>query len=425
MEPLTLKIFAIALFVITYIFIIAFYHKKTIVTGIAIAVLLAFGILTPFQAAKAVNWNVILLYVGMLFISEVFLFSKVPDYLAVKFVSKSRSVAFALLAVCAFTGILSIFLENVACVLIVAPIALAIARELKVNPVPMFIGMAISSNLQGSATLIGDPPSMLLGSYAKLSFNDFFILDGKPGIFFAVEIGALVSLAVLYFYFKNYKSPCPKLEPVQIISWIPSMLMALLIVSLIVAGFFDIGSNLAAGIICCIFGVISLLWFLEQKKEKLSGFMGRLDWSTGIFLILIFVLVESLNITGVISDIANLIIGISGQSLFASFMIIVWMSVLLSAFIDNVPYLVAMLPVTALIMQHLGTTSPVLYMGLLIGASVGGNVTPIGASANVVAMGILKNKGYETSFKGFVKMGLPFTIATVLASTMFVWMIWG
>ena len=418
------KFTAIGIFALTYVLIIFFYHKKLLTVWLAVVVLLLLDIETPKQALDAINWNVILLYYGMLFVAEVFLYSKMPDYLATLFASKTKSTAIAMVVICCFTGALSILLENVAVVLLVAPIAISISKKCDINPVPLFIGMAISSNLQGTATLIGDPPSMLLGSFAKMNFNDFFILNGKPGIFFAVQIGAVVSAVILYLLFRRYDRRMPSIELERYLSVMPTIFVLLLIVCLIVSSFISNLPDYTAGLLCCTFGIICFIWYLDHsKRTDILQFMNTLDWQTGLFLIGIFILVQSLAVSGVINDAAQIIISVTDKNAFAAFIIIVWSAVLLSAFVDNIPFLVAMLPVTKLLTEHIGTSPYVFYFGLLIGASVGGNITPIGASANIVAMGIVKKQGYNVNFMQFVKIGLPFTIAAVIASAAFVWFV--
>ncbi|OHB57154.1 MAG: hypothetical protein A2Y12_13480 [Planctomycetes bacterium GWF2_42_9] len=416
------KFIAIAVFAAAYILIIAFYHRKAYTVWGACAVLLAVGVLGLREALYAVNWNVILLYFGMLFVSEVFLYSKMPDYLATVFASKTSNTAIAMMVICAFTGGLSIFLENVAVVLLVAPIAISISAKCHITPVPLFIGMAVCSNLQGTATLIGDPPSMLLGAFAGLTFNDFFWLKGKPGIFFAVQVGAVTGLGVLYYFFRRHRKGMPELAKTQYISLVPSVLVAGLVGMLIYSSFIENLPAITAGALCCIFGAIATVWYLwHARRLDVHRFAMTLDWPTGVFLIGVFILVESLAATGVIADLAAGIISITGSNKVMAYLIIVWLSVMVSAVVDNVPFLVAMLPVTKIISDHIGASEYLFYFGLLIGASVGGNITPIGASANIVAMGIIKKHGYEVSFKEFVRIGLPFTIAAVLLSSAFVW----
>ncbi len=477
-----LKILTIFLFIITYFFIIRYYDKKQYVVWIAVFILLITTILSPGQALNAINWNVILLYFGMLFVSEIFLYSRMPDFLAVYFASKTTRIGVAMLVICALTSALSILLENVACVLLVAPIALSIAKKCKINATPLFVGMAISSNLQGVGTLIGDPPSMLLGGFKGLNFNDFFVLAGKPGIFFAVQVGALVSLIVLYLFFKKFDGKMPKLKKENYISFMPTLIVILLVVALILSSFFEHYVPLSAGVWCCVFGLIAYMWyihhtkghksyqvisglliiililgsffeetiqgiigksigieliwcalcivafyfFLVRKKDtKMMDFLERMDWQTGLFLIGIFIFVESLVATGLVDDLAHLIGNIAGSNLLLTFVIIVVFSVAVSAFVDNVPYLVIMLPVAQTLTTQLGANEFVLFFGLLLGASVGGNITPVGAAANIVAMGMVKKQGYPATFWDFVKIGLPFTICAIVASTAFVWFVFG
>ncbi len=420
------QILALAIFALTYVFIILFYNKKTAIVWISVFLILLLRVLNPGQAFDSIDWNVILLYFGMLFVSEVFLFSKMPDYLASIFASKAKSTAMAMVIICAFTGLLSIFLENVAVVLLVAPIALSIAKKCQINPVPLFIGMAVSSNLQGAATLIGDPPSMLLAGFAKMTFNDFFFINGKPGIFFAVELASLASLFILYFLFKKYKKPMPGITREKFISFIPTFFVIALIASLVIGSSLKNNISYLTGLLCVVFGVIAFIWYLFYTKAKdTKKFIGRLDWQTGIFLIGIFILVQSLSANGILNYVAKFILQIGGGNPFFIFMMIVWISVAISAFVDNIPYLVAMLPVVQVITQSLGASPYLFFFGLLIGASIGGNITPIGASANIVAMGIMKKEGRKIKFWEFIKIGLPFTIVSTAVASMFLWFVLG
>ncbi|MDO8480924.1 MAG: SLC13 family permease, partial [Nanoarchaeota archaeon] len=375
------QLVAVVIFVATYLFLMRFYERKQVIVWFGVLALALLGVLPWAGMAGAVDWNVILLYFGMLFVSEVFLYSRMPDFLATIFASKCKNTAQAMLVICAFTGLLSIFLENVAVVLLVAPIALSISRKCEINPVPLFVGIAISSNLQGAGTLIGDPPSMLLGGFAGLSFNDFFFLNGNPSIFFAVQIGALASLCVLALFFMRGRHDLPRLEKQSFVSVWPTLFVIGLILALIFTSPLQTEVPLA-GLLCVLFGVISYAWYAAHSKDrKFGSYVGRLDWKTGLFLMGVFILVDSLRVTGVIGQIANLITGLSGGGVGKSFFLLVWLSVLISAFIDNVPFLVVMLPVTQAVIASTGAPPPLLYFGLLIGASVGGNITPIGASA--------------------------------------------
>jgi Na+/H+ antiporter NhaD/arsenite permease-like protein len=415
------KFLALAIFIITYILLIIFYHKKSFIVWSSVLLIILTGVLGIKQSLMAINLNVILLYFGMLFISELFLYSKAPDFLAEIFASKATKVWGAMIIICGVTGILSIFLENVAVVLLMAPIALSVATKCKINPVPLFIGMAITSNLQGASTLIGDPPSMLLAGFAKMNFNDFFVINGKPGIFFAVQIGFIASLFVLYFFFKKNKADMPPLEKEKPITIIPSLLIVLLVGLLIASSSVEFDISYLNGLICFVLGLVACLWyfFYHKREETMGSFFRKLDWDTGIFLMGIFILVESISANGILNYISDFILAIGGGRVLLIFGIIVLVSLIISAFVDNVPFLLAMLPVVQIVTASLGADPYLFYFALLIGASVGGNITPIGASANIVAMGIMKKKGYHVSFGEFVKIGLPFSLVAVLCACAF------
>jgi len=427
------KLLAVTVFVLAYILIIIFFEKKLLVVWGAVLVLLLLKVQSPLESLTAINWNVVLLYFGMRFVSEVFLYSKMPDYLATQFASRTSNTAVAMLVICAFTGALSISLDNVTVILLVSPIALSMSRQCNINPVPLFIGMAVSSNLQGTATLIGDPPSMLLGSFAHLSFNDFFVLNGRPGIFFAVQIGALASLVVLYFVFRHFRHPMPKLELARYVSLVPTIMVGFLVLFLMLSSFVrspaEDAANWAhfayearAGILCCIFGAMLFVWYLQHSKRMdVVEFLKLVDWQTGAFLVGIFILVNSLSVRGIVDDIAGGLVTVSSSNVLLAYVLIVVISVMFSAVIDNIPFLVAMLPVMKTMTEQMGVSPYLFYFGLLVGASVGGNITPIGASANIVAMGIMKKHGHKPSFGQFVKIGLPFTLVAVTASAAFVW----
>ena len=381
------------------------------------------------QPVLDVNWNVIGIFIGSLLVAETFTFSMVPARLAESLIRRGRTVGMAIVLVAALSGFLSAFVENVATVLILAPIAVEMARRLNVSPAPFLISVAVSSNLQGTATLIGDPPSMILAGHYKLSFNDFFFLEGRPSIFFAVEIGAIASLLVLYFMFRKYKQPVGEPRHVEVKSYIPTYLLCGMIVALAVSPIFDPEFKYLAGLICMVFGGAAKLWewrhtFDQTRYAYARETLKRIDWDTAFFLIGIFIFVGVLTRAGVVERIADFIETLAGSNLFAGFNIILWFSLFVSAFVDNVPYISALLPVTTVLTSRMGTFSYLLPFGLLIGSCLGGNITPIGAAANIVAVGYLARIGHKTSFAEFVKIGLPFTLAATLAGGAFTWLVW-
>ena len=418
------KFIALLVFIVAYVLFVIFPQKRTAVALSGSLLLVLTQAISFKEALMAVNWNVMGIFVGTLIIADVFMQSRVPAYIAEIIVDKARNTAWSILFICLLTGFISAFVENVATVLIVAPIALALAKKLKINPMNMMIAIAVSSNLQGTATLIGDPPSMLLGGFAKMNFGDFFFYKGKPSIFFAVELGALASFLVLYSIFSKHKEKAQLVPVEKVKSWVPTILLVSLIILLALSSFLDTGFSYMAGQICMIFGIIALLWEKFVNRRSIVAGMKGLDWDTTFFLMGIFIIVGALSATGWIEVLANYLAGLVGGNIFLGYTAIVFLSVILSAFIDNVPFLAAMLPVTLIMSSKLQVNPALFLFGLLIGASLGGNITPIGASANIVACGLLKKEGYPVKFTDFMKIGIPFTIAAVAAAYLFIWFIW-
>ena len=418
------KLTTLSVFILSYLLFIILPHRRTRVALTGSLILVLTQAVSLKAAFLAVNWNVMGIFVGTLILADIFMESRVPAYLAEIIVDKARSTTWSILFICLLTGFISAFVENVATVLIVAPIALALAKKLKINPTNLMIAIAVTSNLQGTATLIGDPPSMLLGGFTKMNFGDFFIYQGKPSIFFAVELGALVSFFVLYFIFRKHKEKVRLLAVEKVKSWVPTILLVSLIVLLALSSFMDKGFSYLAGQICMAFGMIALFWEKFVNKRSIVAGLKGLDWDTTFFLMGIFIIVGGLSFTGWIEILANYLVSLVGGNIFLGYTAIVFLSVILSAFIDNVPFLAAMLPV-AMIMSNKLQVNPALFLfGLLIGASLGGNITPIGASANIVVCGLLKKEGYPVKFNEFMKIGIPFTFVAVTAAYLFVWFIW-
>ncbi|MCM8823981.1 MAG: SLC13 family permease, partial [Candidatus Omnitrophica bacterium] len=343
---------------------------------------------------------------------------------ASKVVNYCQDTTLAIISLCVLSGFISAFVENVATLLIMAPIALSLAKKLEINPTNILIAIAISSNLQGCATLIGDPPSMLLGGFAKMSFWDFFFYRNRPSIFFAVELGALFSIIVLGYMFRKYSKKNNYVEIERIKSKIPTVILILLILSLAILSFFDRGFRYSAGLTCIVFAVLGLLWDKLFNSSQLTKRIKSLDWDTTLFLIGVFILVGSLEINGWIKIFAFYLSRLVGNNLFFAYTLLVFISMILSGFVDNVPFLATMLPVAISMAKDIGVLPYLFLFGLLIGASLGGNITPLGASANIVACGILKKEGYLVSFKDFVRIGLPFTLSAIIPAYLFVWFIW-
>ncbi|MBN2581687.1 MAG: TRAP transporter large permease subunit [Planctomycetes bacterium] len=384
------------------------------------------------RCSPAVDWNVMGIFVGVLVVAELFMRSGMPAHIADIVIRHCPSARVTLLALCVLTGIISAFVENVATVLLIAPVALSITRRLGIRPVPFFIALAISSNLQSCATLIGDPPSMLLGSEARMTFNDFIWMHGRPSIFFAVQIGAVASFLVLMLVFRKHRQSMPReaVEPVK--TWVPTILLTLLIIALAASSMLHIGFAYLAGTICMVFAVVALAYDVIWHRTDAWRLVKELDWVTTFFLLAIFIMVGALSEQGVLVRLAQWIQGITGESLLATYVLLIVIAMVVSAFVDNVPFLVAMLPVTVTLLKGLGYSieagDPQAYLlmfGLLIGAGLGGNISPIGASANIVAMGLMDKHGHRPTFWEFIRIGLPFTLMAIGSASIFVWFVWG
>ncbi len=417
------KSLSLILFVLTYLLFFILPSRRSIIAISVSIIILITGIMSFKEVFSAINWNVMGIFVGMLFLADIFIDSRCPAFLATYLIHKKMSTPVALLIICMLTSFISAFVENVATVLIIAPICFELAKRLQIEPRDLIIGVAISSNLQGTATLIGDPPSMLLAGYAHMNFLDFFFYQGKPGIFFAIQLGAITSLTFLYFVFRKYKSEQEvEIEPIK--SWIPTLFLVVLILLLAGASFFEESFFTSAGFICMLIAIIGLLWARWSNYISIRYTLKQLDWDTTFFLLGVFVLVGTLNKFEWTNDIAEFIYSSVGSNKIVIYISLIFISIILSGFIDNVPYLAAMLPITTILAEKGSFEPTLLYLGLLIGSSLGGNITPIGASANIVGTGLLKKEGYSVSFMQWIKISIPFTLIAVIPASIFVLFIW-
>lgn len=422
-----MKITAVLIFVLTYVLLLALPRYRAHIALSSAALFVFLGIMPVNKVFTAVDWNVIMMIAGTMGIVSLFIESKMPSRLADLIIRKTPNVRWAIIALSLFAGVISAFIDNVATVLMVAPVALTISKKLKVSPVPSIIAIAVSSNLQGAATLVGDTTAIMLGGYANLDFLDFFVLDGKPGMFWVVQAGAVVATLVLLWVFRKYSQPINSNDKTEVKDYFPSVLILSMVVLLIFASFVPEKPAITNGIICLGLLVIGLIrkYIKERSLRGVAQVFGDIDFFTIGLLAGLFIVVGGITEAGIISDISQFFIKVSHNNVFAIYSIILWASVLLSAFIDNIPYVATMLPVVAGIANILAIDPRVLYFGLLAGATLGGNLTPIGASANIAALGILRRDGHEVSIGQFMKISVPFTLAAVTTGYVLVWLIWG
>lgn len=420
---------ALIIFALMYAGMLVFSQWRVYFALGAAACMVIFGVMPIGSVLPNINWNVIMMIAGTMGLVSLFIETGMPSRLADMILNRVSSVCWAIIALSIFSGVISAFVDNVATVLMLAPVGLEICRKMKVNPVPVIIAIAVSSNLQGAATLVGDTTSILLGDYAGMTFLDFIWWKGRPSIFWAVELGAAGTVAILYFLFRKEKTPIGKQPLTPVTDYVPGIMMVVMVALLILASFIPFPGatdDLKNGLICLLVFLATLIrGCLNRKIGDLAKRVAtEMDYQTLAMLCGLFIVVASIREAGIIDAIAAWFSGIGQGSLFGLYTLIVFGSVLLSAFIDNIPYVAAMLPVIEVLSRDLGIAPYVLYFGLLTGATLGGNITPFGASANVAGIGILRKEGCEVKNSDFFRIGIPFTMTAVVIGYLFIWIFW-
>ena len=419
---------ALALFAVTYVLMLVFSKYRPYIALASALIFIVSGMLPLSSVLGTIDFNVLLMIAGTMGIVALFIESKMPELLADLIMEKVPNVQWAAVALALFAGIISAFVDNVATVLMIAPVALEICKKLKTNPVPFIIAIAVSSNLQGAATLVGDTTAIMLGSALDMSFTDFFWYKGRPGMFFAVELGAVLSALILAYLFRKEKAEIPKTaERTKVTDYVPSALLLGTIILLIGASFIPNKPDITNGLICCGLLLVGLVYnFIRKKKvSAIVAPLKEIDFQTIGLLLGLFIMIGGISEQGVINAAANLLAKMGGGNVFLLYTVIVWASVLISAFIDNIPYVATMIPVIAGLASALNVDPTVLYFGLLAGATLGGNCTPIGASANITGIGILRKEGYTVKNSDFFKIGIPFTLAAIIPAYVYLWLVYG
>ena len=419
-------ILALVLFLITYILMISLSKYRAYIAFASAVLFVVIGILPVGSVFSAVDWNVILMIAGTMGVVDLFIESRMPARLADLIIKKVPDIKWTIIALSVFAAVVSAFVDNVATVLMVAPVAITVARKLNISPVPSVIAIAVGSNLEGAATLVGDTTSILLGGYAGMDFLDFFWMNGKPGMFWVVQVGLVAATAVLLVLFRQYRQKVDIDKITAVTDYFPTYLLAGTIILLILASFIPEKPAITNGLICITLMVVGITYeSIRQKKLAIvKRTLMQMDYFTLLLLASLFVVIAGIKEAGVIDRIAELFVAVGGNSVFIMYTILLWASVLLSAFIDNIPYVATMLPVVTSIAAVMNIDPTLFYFGLLAGATLGGNLTPIGASANIMGLGILRKNGHEVSNATFMKISVPYTLAAVTSAYGLLWLIW-
>lgn len=412
-------IIGISVFVLTYVLIVSEKFNRTAIALFGSLLMLIFHVEKQELAFKHIDLNTIFLLIGMMIIVAIMRRSGIFEYMAIKVAKLAKGdpwrivVLFSLL-----TGVSSALLDNVTTILLVVPVTIVIAESLKLNPIPFLIPEVLIANIGGTATLIGDPPNIMIGSATKLGFNDFFI-NLSP----VVVVIIIVSMFILKFVYKsslvcstkNRRSILKMDENLAIKDRI-LLIKSVVVLCLTLLGFILHQSLGYESATVALFGASLLL--LVSKIDPEEIFLD-IEWPTIFFFASLFVLVGALEEVGVIEFLAHKMLAFTKGDMFLTVMFILWGSAIASAFLDNIPFVATMIPLIKNLGELSGMDITPLWWALALGACLGGNGTMIGASANVIVGGLLEKNGYKLSFIDFMKVGFPIMIVSIVLSSIY------
>lgn len=413
------EIISIVIFLLVMIAIISEKVHRAAASMAGAVILLVTQVLTVDSAIEHVDVNTIGVLVGMMLFVAVVKNSGLFEYVAIKSAKLTHGRPWAIMAVFAIiTAVLSAFLDNVTTVLLVGPMTLAITSILKVNPVPFLLTQILASNMGGTATLIGDPPNIMIGSEAGLGFADF-ILNTAP----IVIIIMAASLLCFYFMFgrkmkvaEESMKAVMELDEKRAIKDKSLMVKSIIMIALVVIGFMFHSS---LGMESCTIALLAAVVMMLIGKQDVEDVILGVEWSTILFFIGLFVVVGGMEETGVIDQLASLLIGMTGGNMVMTMLIILWVSAIVSSFLDNIPFVATLIPMILAIQAESGMDVTPLWWALSLGACLGGNGTLIGASANVVLSGISNKNGYPITFMSYLKVGFPMMILSIVISMVY------
>lgn len=413
-----MKIIAVAVFLIVILLIISERVHRTAAAMAGAMVLILTGVMSADKALSYIDFNTIGVLVGMMIFVAIVRRSGMFEYIAVRAAKAVHGdpwkimVAFTLI-----TAVLSAILDNVTTVLLVGPMSIAIARMLKIDPVPFLMGQILASNVGGTATLIGDPPNIMIGSAAHLSFMDFLENTGFAVLF----ILAVLILLMKIVYEKKIEmgtvdtSVIEKLDPSKSITNRALMRKGIIVLICVIVGFmFHDKLGIESSVIALTAAAVMLIIGREDVNEAIQD----VEWTTILFFMSLFVVVGGLTETGIIKELASKIINATDGHPMVTMLVLLWASALLSSILDNIPFVATLIPLI-LAMQADGMDVTSFWWAISLGACLGGNGTMIGASANVVLSDISTKHGYPITFKSYLKVGMPFMLLSIVISTVF------
>jgi Na+/H+ antiporter NhaD/arsenite permease-like protein len=418
----TEQLLAGGIFLAVYALIVSERIHRTLAALLGASVVILIGLLTQEEAFEHVDFNVIFLLAGMMIVANIMAKTGVFQWLAVEAVRRAQGRPYPLLVgTSLITAVASAFLDNVTTVVLTTPITFFVARRLGTSPVPFLISQVLASNIGGTSTLIGDPPNIIIGSRMGKDFNDFLVHLGPIA---ALALAAYLLYARMLFG-RELREATTALEPDDIERLVaaerriadPALLRRSLgVMALIIAGFLAARTLHLEGATIAIAGAVVLMII---AREDVHEILRSVEWSTLFFFIGLFIVVGAVVDAGIITALAEGVRELTQGNLTATTIVVLWMSAVLSAIVDNIPYTITMIP----LIQDLGRAMPVepLIWALALGANFGGNATVVGASANVVVAGMSEARGHPIPFAHYLRYGVPATLLTMAIATVYVW----
>ncbi|MFU1797455.1 SLC13 family permease [Paenibacillus azoreducens] len=417
-------ILAIGIFLVIYGFIIAEKIHRTIVAMIGGTLMVVFGIVNQETALHHIDFNTLGLLIGMMIIVGITAETGLFKYIAVFAAKKAKGEPVRILvSLSLITAVGSAFLDNVTTVLLMVPVTFSITRQLRVNPVPFLITQIIASNVGGAATLIGDPPNIMIGSAVKeLSFMDFIINMAPLAI---VVMAVYIPIFILLFRKSiqttdELKRSIMEMEEKELITDRTLLRKCLTVLALTIIGFFTHQLLHLESATVALAGAFLLL--LLTGEHMMEEAFTKVEWTTIFFFVGLFVLVSGLIETGVIAMLAEKAIALTGGEPVATSMLILWLSAIASAFLDNIPFVATMIPMIQEMGQMGVNNLEPLWWSLALGACLGGNGSLIGASANLIVAGMSGKEGHPIKFAQFLKYGFPLMLLSIVLSSIYVYL---
>ncbi|MBI2990457.1 MAG: ArsB/NhaD family transporter [Candidatus Magasanikbacteria bacterium] len=412
---------AIILFVVTYVIIISEKIHRTIIALIGAALMVLLGVINQKQAIEGIDFNTLGLLIGMMIVVGIAKQSGVFQYVAIWAAKMGRGKPIPIfLLLGAIVAIFSAFLDNVTTVLLMVPVTFVVTNNLKINPKPFLIGTILLSNIGGTATLIGDPPNILIGSAAGLTFNQF--LSNLAPISLIVTV---ITLGLLYLWYRNELVATPeaqatvmKFDPKEAISNPSILVKSLIVLGLVLIGFFTHSLTHLEGATIALAGAALLMLITVHEPDE---HLRNVEWSTIYFFIGLFILVTGLEEVGAIRMLAERLLEATGGNMAATTIAVLWGSAIFSAVVDNIPFVATMIPLIKDVGAISGLPLLPLWWALALGADIGGNATIVGASANVVVSGLAGREGHKIGFGEYMKTAVPLTVIGLIVCTIYIY----